>query len=1178
MVQKDPEGRYVFIQAWIDCLPYVILSIYLPPPAALSILYDAASFASKFPSSRIICMGDFNLIHDMSMDRFNLPHTSISSTSKSQLYVFLEEMGWIDLWRFSHPNSLEYTCHTPGRNSLSRIDYICGNALTCSSLIHISHKTRVASDHSPILAEFHIDATIYSKGIRKIHPFWLTILKTPDRIPGHLHSFKLANIVYEGSSSYWDSFKAYLRGCLQSAIIHVKKVTKREENDLAMKVTTLEATYVAEPSNTNRLQWLQAGAQYLNFQQEKSKRHLFFMNQRYFEFGNQSSSLLAHLIHQNNASPAILKIRASDGSICTLTNDILARFSDFYKSLYTSTLRYTDSQIDEYLDEIQFPMLSPDQQSLLEQDITMEELTDALKEMAKGKASGPDGIPIEVYCKYQDDILPPLLQVFRSSHANGFLPDSLSEANIILILKPDKDPLDCGSYRPISLLNVDYKLLTKILAMRLNKFISSIIHPDQAGFIPGRSTSDNLRRVQVISQLGAKLNKDWALASLDAAKAFDSIEWPFLLKVLAKFNFGPRFLKWIEIIYHNPKANIVLNGRSSAYFSLSRGTRQGCPLSPLLFALALEPLTIRLRSDASLSGIDSTDGEDRLAAYADDLILFLSNPDASLDRAISLIDIFGGYSGLQINWTKSFLCFLSSERAHLVGTSLSNLKVVSNFKYLGVQISRDTENMLDLNVWPLVGLCRDKFKLWSGLPLSVAGRINLIKMVIQPKCLYIMQHVFVIIPKTFFRTLESLLATFIWGPSRHKLKLAYLQRPKSEAGMALPDLHLYYLAGQLKYLSPWLAPLPPARPERHLAQYSRVSVLWPLLENASVSGVPLLPIQRVARQVWKEARKIVGFQDIPDDTPLWHNSTVEQLQLLGGAPFWEALGILTLKQLYSCNALQSFSQLREHFDIPHRDFYKYLQLRHALEAQWDANRLPISSYPLIGIIRSRGPGGLISTIYSYLITEKVIQNPLPVVDRWRSVIPDLTPEIVSDILESHTLVSPAINNRLIQLFIIHQCYLTPSRMYRMGRRGDSCCPRCGHSPANFWHMMWDCSVLQDFWHEVVSLLTEVIEQDVPCNPIVCLFGILDEEQWSHYNRIMLRETLFMARKTIALRWIDRRPPRLHTWKALVNKAIPYEKLVYVHRRCASKFYKIWDPWCQSTLTLCPSADMGTEEE
>lgn len=175
-VQTDPEGRYLFIQAWIDCPPYVILSLYLPPPASISILHAAAKFAADYPSSRILCMGDFNLLHDTVLDKFTPLSNTAPSQIRSQLSLFLAEMGWLDLWQFFHPNTLEYTCFTPGRNSLSHIDYICGNSLLFSALTSISHKHCVASDHSPVLAEFLIDSasnTLY-RGIKKIRAFWLS--------------------------------------------------------------------------------------------------------------------------------------------------------------------------------------------------------------------------------------------------------------------------------------------------------------------------------------------------------------------------------------------------------------------------------------------------------------------------------------------------------------------------------------------------------------------------------------------------------------------------------------------------------------------------------------------------------------------------------------------------------------------------------------------------------------------------------------------------------------------------------------------------------------------------------------------------------------------------------------------------------------------------------------------
>lgn len=208
----------MFIQAWIVCLPCVILPLYLPPPAPLSLLHDAASFSANFPSARVICMGDFNLIHDTPLDRFTASSSISQEHTRTHLALFLEEMGWIDLWRFHNPDLLEYTCFPPGCNSMSRIGYVCGNSFMCSSLTSISHRPRVASDHLPVLVEFLMDSATYSRGIRKIHPFWLTVFRSPDRIPDCIQTFVSANAVNRYGASFWDS----LGGSTQSAIIYIK--------------------------------------------------------------------------------------------------------------------------------------------------------------------------------------------------------------------------------------------------------------------------------------------------------------------------------------------------------------------------------------------------------------------------------------------------------------------------------------------------------------------------------------------------------------------------------------------------------------------------------------------------------------------------------------------------------------------------------------------------------------------------------------------------------------------------------------------------------------------------------------------------------------------------------------------------------------------------------------------
>lgn len=118
----------------------------------------------------------------------------------------------------------------------------------------------------------------------------------------------------------------------------------------------------------------------------------------------------------------------------------------------------------------------------------------------------------------------------------------MSEAVIVVIPKPRKDPELCESYQPISLLNVDAKIVTKILANRLNSVILSLVHEDQTGFMPGKGTDINLRRLYTNISRAAITESPGVVASLDAEKAFDSVEWEFLWQVLKKFNFGPKFI------------------------------------------------------------------------------------------------------------------------------------------------------------------------------------------------------------------------------------------------------------------------------------------------------------------------------------------------------------------------------------------------------------------------------------------------------------------------------------------------------------------------------------------------------------------------------------------------------------------------------------------------------------
>lgn len=261
---------------------------------------------------------------------------------------------------------------------------------------------------------------------------------------------------------------------------------------------------------------------------------------------------------------------------------------------------------------------------------------------------------------YLDLLILRLLKLYNAIFEGSDMPASMREATIVVIPKPGKDPHLPESYRPISLLQVDVKILAKVLAIRLNKVILSLVHSDQAVFMTGRNTSFNLRRLFINLQAIHDHPGSRVIVALDTAKAFDSVEWSYLWICLSRFGLGPNFIKWVQLLYQAPVAKVLANGWLSGQFPLSRGTRQGCPLSPLLYALAAEPLAIAIWAHPGIVGLGRGEVMEKISMYADDTLLYLDDSDSSLPLALDLIKRFGTFSGLRINWDKSQILPLDS--------------------------------------------------------------------------------------------------------------------------------------------------------------------------------------------------------------------------------------------------------------------------------------------------------------------------------------------------------------------------------------------------------------------------------------------------------------------------------------------------------------------------------------
>uniref|UniRef100_A0A8C5QFE3 Reverse transcriptase domain-containing protein n=1 Tax=Leptobrachium leishanense TaxID=445787 RepID=A0A8C5QFE3_9ANUR len=350
------------------------------------------------------------------------------------------------------------------------------------------------------------------------------------------------------------------------------------------------------------------------------------------------------------------------GLLTTDPRDISATFLEYFRSLYniesTGTWTSSPEQLQTYLTRTITRSLRPTDRETLNAAITPDELLTALKTTKNGKSPGPDGLPIEYYKMCNTELLP-ALHLFNAIRDGVPLHPHSLMATISLIPKPEKDHTCCENFQPISLLNNDMKLLARILANRLKRFLPQLVDSDQVGFIPGREARDATTRILNALALSKQSRSPLLLLSADAEKAFDRVRWPFLFQAMQHFGIGEKYLSWVQALYSAPSARVRVNGALTQPFSILNGTRQGCPLSPLLFALSLEPLLSAIRHNPLIKGVRGARLEHKVSAYADDLMFLMPDPIGTLPEVLQELQTFGALTGFKINDAKSELLAVS---------------------------------------------------------------------------------------------------------------------------------------------------------------------------------------------------------------------------------------------------------------------------------------------------------------------------------------------------------------------------------------------------------------------------------------------------------------------------------------------------------------------------------------
>ena len=475
----------------------------------------------------------------------------------------------------------------------------------------------------------------------------------------------------------------------------------------------------------------------------------------------------------------------------------------YYQELYKQpVLSENKILLNKYLSKVPRNALSSVANCILGEEISQKELLEALQNMKKDAVSGEDGLTVRFYLTYWEELKELLFEAYQYGFDSGHLSITQRRGLIRLVPKRDRNPLLISSWRPISLLNVDYKALTKLFSTHLAKFLPELIHQDQRGFVKKRSIHDNILDVQAILTACDNLDTEGMLILLDIQKAFDTIGWAFIRAVLIQYSFPPYFIRWFEIFYTGKELHVLNNGFMSQAIFPARGVAQGCGISPLYFILALEVLAIAIRDDPRIIGMEVLGITKKLNLLADDGLLTLRWAQETFTTIVEILREFGEISGLHVNQHKSLIVQIGQDtnRPLLDGMEYFPSSVDGIFKYLGIEWRRRvTRHTMVPNFETEFAQIKTIAHERNDPLHTLLGRILNVKSLMVSKLTYKFKSIPA--PLTaWLHQVQKFLIHYVWSFRLHGIHQEHLYLPVKEGGLHLVDLLTYEKSLKIAWL------------------------------------------------------------------------------------------------------------------------------------------------------------------------------------------------------------------------------------------------------------------------------------------------------------------------------------------------------------------------------------------
>lgn len=758
----DPDGRLMHTRIEWGGHRFRLINVYLPssnPTEQANFLSSRLSplLSSLGDTEQSIIIGDFNFTDNPAADRATPPNPASSSsyhrdnhpaTIMKQLqttFHFADTYRSIRPVGRPQPNTFTYLAGAAAIPT-SRLDRAYA---TLNLMTHI-HSSTISldpgpSDHRPIVLNLHPirrPSNLPSPPARNARAR-MTFSSDPV-LKAAFTSWLETQVQHAPTDhtaliQWWPLFKRTVAQKMKSLNLDLKAQRLNPSTclkDATQALATAVDAHAASTSPAMHLpavlraqQTLRAALVHSAIPPEKAARF------RWLREGERPSPLMTKLISPPEGSNYIGTIRCTGSGFLSSGQGMADYMANYFASVSQAPPR--DQQAEDVVIQAvrkHAKTFSPQQATVVgHREVTQQEVATAIKNSQPGRAPGPDGLPIELWRKFTPVIAPLLASVFSAIGTLGRVPNAFLAGELNPFHKGG-DPTDPAAYRPITLLNTDYRILAKVLANRLSPEMAATIGPEQTAFLPGRLIGDNIIFMQLLPSLlrsngslaDLNLASKAVVAFLDFRKAYDTVLRPFLYKVLEAKGVGKDFTHWVMLLLSETCTSARVNGYISKPVEYEAGLRQGCPLAPILYLFVAEALMCWLKECPSVGVTITPNNIVHGLQFADDSWPLLRDlASQTIGRFLDTMVTFSHATNQHINRDKThFLPVGDITTWGSLPETVHGIKVVPMTKALGVHYTNDPSTCPPPAVpWnKLRSLVHARLTKIAKLPISMWGR------------------------------------------------------------------------------------------------------------------------------------------------------------------------------------------------------------------------------------------------------------------------------------------------------------------------------------------------------------------------------------------------------------------------------------------------------------------------